>query len=200
MKRLPIGLSAALLALMLGTAHAGQTGSGLVAPAADTLWPQWQARITVLSASTAPLGLNAAFDTGARGLQGGAILGDYVFASPSFGSFRASGGLMSGHLGGLPMANTTAGPRLGVSVQSSVVPAWAPGSDAPAALPYLGLGFSGAPGGGGLALTADFGLVAERPAAAAGVGRAIFGTQGLDRSVRELRLSPVMQLGVRYTF
>ena len=28
-----------------------QAANGLVAPAAETLWPQWQARITVLTAT-----------------------------------------------------------------------------------------------------------------------------------------------------
>jgi hypothetical protein len=62
------------------------------------------------------------------------------------------------------------------------------------------LGFSGAAGLVGLSLNADLGLVAGRPEAAAGLGRALFGNQGMERSLRELRLAPVMQLGVRYSF
>jgi hypothetical protein len=72
--------------------------------------------------------------------------------------------------------------------------------DNPAAMPYLGLGFTGSPWHGGLALTADLGLVAERPGAAGNVGRAVFGNQGLDGALRELRLSPVLQLGVSVQF
>lgn len=191
------------LSLSLGFATtAACAGQGLAVPAATDLWPQWQARITVLatgpsSMSTAPLADSGA---GPRALHGGALLGDYTFATPSFGRFRASGGLMSGHLGGLPLANASAGPRLGVAVVSSAAPAWAPGSETPSTLPYLGLGFSGAAWLDGLALTADVGIVAERPSAATGLGRALFGNQGVERSLRELRLAPVMQLGVRYTF
>ena len=33
--------------------------NGLVAPPADTLWPQWQARIAVQTAALSPLGLSA---------------------------------------------------------------------------------------------------------------------------------------------
>lgn len=175
---------------------------GLTVPAADTLWPQWQARITLMTANASPSASTPWFDNGsaARGLQGGAVFGDYVFASPSFGSFRASGGLMSGGLGGLPLLNANAGTRLGVSLLGSTAPAYVPGSEAPATLPYLGLGFTGATGLAGLAITADLGITAERPAAAAGLGRALFGNQGMERSLREMRLGPVMQLGVRYTF
>jgi hypothetical protein len=175
---------------------------GLSLPAAEALWPQWQARITLLTGGGAALALAPLSESGAAptGLRGGALVGDYVFATPAFGRFRASGGVLSGHLGGLPLASMPAGQRLGVDVQRGVAPLWGPASEAPAALPYIGLGFSGAVGLVGLSLTADLGLVAERPEAAAGLGRALFGNQGMERSLRELHLAPVMQLGVRYTF
>lgn len=188
------------LCLMAGAAAAG-AAEGLVIKAAETVWPQWQARITVMAANVVPTAAPW-FDGGnaARGVQGGAIFGDFVFASPSFGSFRASGGLLSGGLGGLPLLQTNAGSRLGVALLGSSVSAYVPGSESPSTLPYLGLGFSGATGLSGLAITADLGVTAERPAAAAGLGRALFGNQGMERSLREMRLAPVMQLGLRYTF
>lgn len=193
-----LGLSLSLIG-MVSVAGAAQ---GLSLPAAETLWPQWQARITLMTSGANALALAPLSESGAapRGLRGGALMGDYVFARPAFGSFRASGGLMSGHPGGLPLASALAGARLGVSVQRSAASSWLPGSELPATLPYLGLGFSGAAGLAGLSLTADVGLVAERPEAATGLGRALFGNQGMERSLRELRLAPVMQLGVRYTF
>jgi hypothetical protein len=194
--RLVLGLGA------LGLACGAVAAQGLNLPAAETLWPQWQARITLLTTGGTALALAPLSDSGAApgGLRGGALVGDYVFATPAYGQFRASGGLLSGHLGGLPLASALAGPRLGVAVQRSVAPAWAQGADAPATLPYIGLGFSGAVGLVGLSLTADLGLVAARPEAAIALGRALFGNQGMERSLSELRLSPVMQLGVRYTF
>jgi len=187
---------------LIGTVSVAGAAQGLSQPAADMLWPQWQARVTLMTSgastlATAPLAEGRAAP---RGLSVGALLGDYVFARPAFGSFRASGGLMSGHLGGLPLATTLAGGRFDVSVQRSTTSAGQPGTEAPAALPYFGVGFSGAAGLVGLSLTADVGLVAERPEAAVGLGRALFGNQGMERSLRELRLAPVMQLGVRYTF
>ncbi len=188
-----------LAAVLAPAAHAAE---GLVAPAAETLWPRWQARIAVQAASVSPL--NAAlFDAQAvqRGVQGGALFGDYYFARPSFGSFRASGGFVSGALGGLPLAQTSAaGSVVGLSLGGAALPVHSVGSEANTALPYLGLGFSGTPWRNGLAISADLGLVAERPSAAAGVGRAVFGSQAMDMALRELRLSPLLQLGVRYSF
>jgi hypothetical protein len=184
-------------------APAVQAAEGLVAPAAETLWPRWQARIAVQAASVSALNASALFDAQAaqRGVQGGALFGDYYFARPSFGSFRASGGVMSGAFGGLPLAQASAaGSMVGLSLSGSTLPAHGAGTEAGAALPYLGLGFTGAPWRNGLAISADLGMVAERPSAAMGVGRAVFGNQGMDMALRELRLSPVLQLGVRYSF
>jgi hypothetical protein len=174
-------------------------GEGLVPPAAESLWPQWSARIAVQTAEMAPLTLSRLLDGGApqRVWQGGSVLGDYTFASPAYGSFRASGGLMIGSQGGAPLFAASAGPRLGLGVQGGSYGA-AAGNDT--ALPYLGLGFSGAAWRNAISITADFGLVAEHAGAAGDVGRALFGSQGMDSALREMRLSPVFQVGVRYTF
>jgi len=177
-------------------------GNGLAAPAVETVWPQWQARITVLTANASPLSVSSLYDRGAapRGLQGGGVFGDYVFAAPAFGRFRASGGVVSGNLSGMPLANATFGTRLGVSVLGTAISSYPYVGDTPTALPYFGLGFTSGPWLGNLALTAELGVVAERPGAAAGLGRAVFGNQSMDRSLRELGLGPVLQLGVRYSF
>ena len=195
MKVRALSLSFALLPF------AALAGGGLVAPPADTLWPQWQARIAVQTAAVSPLGLSRLLEEGQRqrGWQGGALLGDYYFAQPFFGSFRASGGLMFGSTGGAPLLSAPLGSRLGLTLQSTGNLA-APGAEAPGTLPYLGLGFTSAAWWRSLSLTADLGWVAEHPSAVADVGRALFGTQGKENAWRELRLSPVLQLGLRYTF
>ena len=185
--------------LCMGLASA-QAAGGLVAPSPETVWPQWQARLSLHTASLSPLTLWRALDGGApqRGVQGGALLGDYYFAKPSFGSFRASGGLLVGSQVGLP-GNSTApsGTRLGLSLSSVNGTHGGAGSEAAngqhQTSPYLGLGFSGAPWRNGPAISADLGLVAGR-------GSALFGNQGVEGTLRELRLSPVLQLGVRYAF
>ncbi len=171
-------------------------GNGLAAPAVESVWPHWQARITVQTAAVSPLSyfqwVDSAHST--RNLQGAALLGDYYFAMPSFGSFRASGGLMVGSTGGAWLLSATAGPRLGLTVQTGGLAPAGP-VEGLATVPYLGLGFSSALPGDSLAVTADLGLVAGGR-----LGQALLGTQGMERALRELRLEPVFQLGVRYRF
>jgi hypothetical protein len=57
---------------------AGLAGDGLVAPAVETVWPQWHARITVQTAAVSPLSYMQWSDgtQPARSLHGGAVLGD----------------------------------------------------------------------------------------------------------------------------
>lgn len=176
---------------------------GLVAPRPEALWPQWQARVAVQTAALSPLSVSGLLQAeGAdtpRAAQGGALFGDYYFAQPAFGSFRASGGLMLGSMGGAPLLTGLATPRLGLSLQS-LGGAASVGADSPGAVPYLGLGFVTAAWRNSLSLTADLGWVAAQPSAIGGVGRAIFGTQGWETALREIRLAPVVQLSVRYAF
>lgn len=193
----------AFAAMCAAPVHAA---GGLAAPAPETVWPAWSARLSVQTAVVSPL-LNRGWATDfnaatRRQFQGAAILGDYALAQPSIGTFRATGGVLAGSQAGTPMLTARAGQRLGLVVQDAT-PAMLPGAsaDPPATVPYLGLGFSrAAAGAAGLSLSADIGIVAGHPGQAAGVGRALLGTQGMEAALRELRLSPMLQLGVRYTF
>ncbi len=194
----------AILTLAFAAAPlAAAAGAGLVPPTPETLWPQWQARISMQTAALSPLSLLSApqrLDGAApRVWQGAAVLGDYYFATPWFAGLRASGGLMTGLQGGTPSLTANAGPRLGLSVQAGGN-AGLIATEAPGTVPYLGFGFSGAAWRNTLSVTADVGLVAERPSAASGLGRALFGNQAFDSALRELHLAPVLQLGVRYSF
>lgn len=186
-----------LTSLLMG-AGAAQAAGGLVTPPADTLWPQWQARVTVVTQALSPLNLWGLQDgpQAARAGRGGAVLGDYYFAQPSIGSFRASGGLMFGSFGGAPLGQTASSPRLGLAMQGSTT---AGSTETPGTVPYLGLGFTTA-WHDKLSLSADLGWVAEQPSAMGGVGRAIFGNQRWEGALRDIRLAPVFQLGVRYAF
>ncbi|MDE2395905.1 MAG: hypothetical protein KGL43_09295 [Burkholderiales bacterium] len=195
-----------LLSLSLVSA-AALAGQGLTAPAAEQVWPQWQARITVGTTRLDPVALTGNLSAQPRHLiQSGALLGDYYLhlpglrASSMLGGLRATGGLMVGPrylaFGAAPAYG--AGQRLGLSVQSTTAP-WA--SEAYAdAVPYLGIGYTGLDAKGGWGLSADFGLIASNPSGAGRVGRALLGSQSLDSSVRDLRLSPVLQIGMRYAF
>lgn len=175
---------------------------GLVAPAATELWPQWQARIALQTATVSPVSLSRVMDGGgsaAQTWQGGALLGDYYFATPSFGSFRASGGLMFGATGGAPLLSAAAGSRVELALQGSGA-GLGGAAEGAGTVPYLGLGFTSAAWRDSLSLTADLGWVAGQPSAAGSVGRAIFGNQGRENAWRELRVSPVLQVGLRYRF
>ena len=173
---------------------------GLVSPAGDWLWPQLQARITVQTAALAPLALSHASEpaTGtARGVQGGGIYGDYVITTPRFGNFRATSGVMLGSYGGAPVLNATPTSRLGVTMLDAGYGAYGTNADGPATMPYLGLGYSSASLWRSLSLSADIGVVAGRTA---GLGKAVLGSQARETALRDLRLAPVLQLGVQYSF
>jgi hypothetical protein len=108
------------------------------------------------------------------------LMGDHYFA-PDLG-LRASGGLLIGVTG-------TSGVRLG--------------STSRRAMPYVGLGYS--TGGlsanrwGGWGLSADIGLQASQGGDWP-LGRALESPAGMGDLLRELRLTPVLQLGVSYAF
>ncbi len=199
-------------------AFAAQAGDGLTLPAAGAVWPQWQARITVQAAAPSLLQSPALLrgNAGTQAATSGSVLGDYYFGSQGLTQhFRASGGLLFGSAGGA-RTNFYDNPRgrlSGMAVSLSGTPGLWTGNelggtsglvgrtdvDAPWATPYLGLGYSGPLWHSGISLSADLGVVAER-IDGSGRNRGIFGTQSLDGAVREMRVSPLLQLGVRYAF
>ena len=169
-----------LLCLHLGLMSAAAAAAGgLQAPSSDALWPSLQARIALQTAAMSPLSLTTLADGSAstRGLKGAAVLGDYFFAQPAYGSFRATSGLVLGVQGGAAFT-----------------------ADTRPAAPYLGLGFNSPAGKGPFSLSADLGLVAETSGPLNGAGRPLLGVQGSDGQRRDLRLSPVLQLALRYAF
>lgn len=157
-------------------AQAASAAAGLVAPV-DRVWPQWQARTSVNAVQLTPVSL-----VDHNGLNTPSLLGDYYFDAPglrlpsAMGGLRATSGMLATGLRG-------AVPGAAVDTQ-----------------PYLGIGYTGLAVKGSWGVSADLGLALENPAGAMRLGRAVFGNQGFDSSLRELRLSPVLQLGVRYAF
>lgn len=201
-RHLPRWVAPVLCLLAPAVAVANQ---GLVPQAGEWVWPQVQARITLQTAALAQGGLFATGGLGRladpaaaqRGVQGGAVLGDYVFASPAFGNFRATSGVLLGAQGGVPTGQGASSARLSVSVLEGSAPA---NGEGPATMPYLGLGYSTPAVWRSFYLSADLGVVAGRPAGIAGLGRAVLGSQAKDAAMRDLRLAPMLQLGMRYSF
>lgn len=126
-----------------------------------------------------------------------AALGNIYFSR--FAGLRATGGVLG-------LSRSTAGRVLvtgGVTLPFTVDrPGSVTGVEGPAqALPYLGLGYSSRWLTGPTSATstwgvsADLGLMAASPRSAVRLGQ-----QGLDDTLRELRLAPMVQFGVSYTY
>jgi hypothetical protein len=79
------------------------------------------------------------------------------------------------------------------------LPALTPDADPNTTLPYLGIGYTGLSSRGGFSFSADLGVVALTPGSDVRFGRAPAGPN-LDEAVRDLRLTPMVQLGVSYSF
>ena len=189
--------SRSFLASLVLAATSSHAADGLSAPRLDSLWPQWQARVQLQTSSLLSFGGGAAHE-----ITSGAVLGDYLLLRPSFGTFRATGGIVAGSLAGAPLYKALPGQAMGWSVQGNGLQAGllAVAAESPQPLPYLGLGFSTAPLGSGFSFSADLGLVSQSPGSSIELGRALLGNQGVERAFREVRLSPMAQLSVRYSF
>ena len=167
-----------------------------ITPSAEQLrWARWQGRVSV-GAEPAGLKLNTV-----------SLMGDYYFTSSLLGSrraggFRATSGLLLGPRtqSWLGQPGLNAGSAFSISTQvfgqTATLPAAGETPSDNATLPYLGLGYTGLSMRGGWSFNADLGLVARSPGNVVKLGR----NQSLDDTVRELRLSPLLQFGVSYSF
>lgn len=144
------------------------------------------------------------------------LLGDYYF-SPR-GGLRATGGVILGSRSMLWAAQPSFGPHgmlapFAAERRSFSLANPALGGDAgdagPNAVPYVGMGYSGRfssyrSGGlgarGSWGFSADVGVAALSPRSAVQLGRVVNGQQNLDEFLRDLKLAPMVQLGVSYTF
>lgn len=201
---------AAVMATVPAAAAWSAEGNGLT-PNADKLpWSGWQGRWSV--AVQEPAFRSGLVGAEKSGLQVGAVslMGDYFFTRSLFGA-AATGGLhaTSGLIvssraqpwNGQPVFGTQPG-AFSVSRRSAsmVTPL---GGDATAdnpTVPYLGVGYIGASSKGGWSVSADLGLVALAAGNAVKFGRVFSGSQSLDDLVRDMRVAPVVQLGVSYSF
>ena len=200
-----------LLALATLAAHttgfAAETERlGRAAPDAEP-WARWQGRLSLGSAAPLWRGGVPVSDTSSPKLNRISLMGDYFLsATPAgnIGGLRATGGVILG-----PRAQPWIGqPGWGGSSfsigrrlfePSSMPYANDAGTDV-ATLPYLGVGYTGLAARGAWNFSADLGLIAQRPGNVGRLGRALGGSQSLDDAVRDLRLAPLVQVGVSYSF
>jgi len=177
-------------------------------PHSDQLsWARWQGR---LSLGATPSAWHQGLETPAPKLSSASVMGDYYFGRSLAGigqpgGFRASSGLITGPRGVLSTGQPSmaAGSTFSIGSPMLSLPtssyALEPAGDI-ATLPYLGLGYTGLSVRSGWSFSADLGLVAQSPGSAARLGRVFGGGQSLDDLIRDMRLAPLLQLGVSYAF
>lgn len=194
--------------LVLGCVAGPVWADGLAVDAEQLPWPKLQLRVGLAPAM--PLSTDLA--GGAVGLQGGRLLGDYYFSGSSpwgrhnsrlHGGFRATSGLMLSSRGASLAMPTVPHSGLSLSVSQQTLSPPAGGdfnADNGHAVPYLGVGYTGLSFKGGWGFTADVGLMALHPGSGLRLSGVAPGNQSLDDVLRDLRLTPVLQLGLSYLF
>ena len=188
------------------TAGLAWADGGLSVEADQVPWPKLQARIALAPSAALPLSTDLAGST--YGLQGGRVLGDYYFTGSPLpgrlsGGFRATSGLLLGPRGAsLSMPSVPrSGLTLSMSQQAVGASAGADGTpDSGHAVPYVGVGYTGLSLKGGWGFTADVGLMALNPSSGLRLRGVASGSQSLDDVLRDLRITPVLQLGLSYSF
>lgn len=213
------GTRATLILIGLSSAAAvavAASGPGLaVSDAAQgASWSPWQGRIAYGSGAPVWRSGLGGFESGGftvkqgRGPTSVNLLGDYFFA-PSFapsggaGGLRATSGVIIGTRSQLSFSQPSLPGGLfapgGRVFGSSALPYDADAGVEPAALPYVGVGYTGLSPGSGWSFSADLGLIGG---GASNAASRLFGTgqRSLDETARDMRLMPLVQVGVQYSF
>ncbi len=183
-----------LACVSLGLAASAVAQEGLKLPPE----PAWAQRLQL---GAVHLGLSVS-DLGPT--QRAQLFGDYYLTGPGFGEGSVAGGLrVTSGLAIGPRSSTLglAPPRLGET------PRMAPGlriaaeaDPARIVLPYLGLGYTSLSAREGWGFSADIGLGGLRPGERLRLGRSGPTAAQVEGVLNDLRLAPVLQLGVSYAF
>jgi len=201
-----IALSFASLAPLAALAG----GEGISADVDSVPWARFQGRISY--AATAPLAATPTTPGDGTGLQvqGMSVMGDIYFGGSrsSAGGFRATSGLIHGSRSSLAGMSAMAPASGQLNVDRRLFGASATGlgyttdpvNESTGTLPYVGIGYSSLASRSGWSFSADLGLVSLAPANAGRLGRVFGGSQNLDDVVRDMKLTPVLQLGASYSF
>lgn len=195
-------MALSLLLSVMAPAQA-QTGLRLTGDAQHATWLRWQTRVALATT------LSAINDSVSARITGGLLLGDYYWGSPprlgvrADGGFRATGGLLLGQGSlalGTPGRATT--PTAGLDWSRALIrPAADDASGQPwSVMPYIGVGYSAVALRGSWGFSADLGLAVSRPSGLRTQHDNAFGNQGLTDLLRELRLTPLLQIGASYAF
>jgi len=194
----------AALVTMFSTAAFGVSGEGLTAAADSVGWSRWQGRVSLVTGAPSWRADLATVDGPGPKFGAARVLGDYYFVQKDYGpgaaaGFRATSGLIVGSRAApWSPAPSLGAAGTGISIERRSLAA-ASAADS-GTVPYLGLGWSGASLRSGWAFSADLGVMSLNPGGAVKFGRVLGNLQNLDDVVRELRLAPVLQLGVSYSF
>ncbi len=199
-------------ASLLPPAAALAAGEGLSADADRVPWARFQGRFGAAPGAPAWRATLAPFERTGLKVGGLGLLGDvYLFgtkdaASAPVTGFRATSGVIIGSrstwLGSGAMASNGmfgADRRLFGPGVPALASASETGIDA-STVPYIGIGYSTLWPKSGWSFSADLGVVSQSPSSVTRFGRVVGGSQSLDDLVRDMRLAPVVQLGVSYSF
>ena len=190
--RYVLSICAAVASTFLST-PAVSGGEGLVANPDRVPWTRFQGRVLPSTAAPGWRSELAPLERSGLRVASVGLLGDVYFgrsstdANPSARGFRATSGLIVGArqpLLGAPVLATSSGE---------------PGSEH-TTVPYVGLGYSSLVAKSGWSFSADLGVVSRSPGSVVRLGRVFNGGQSLDDVVRDMRLTPHVQLGVSYSF
>lgn len=202
----------AAVASALAMAEARAEGDGLSTNADRVPWASFQSRIAFAPgapgwrADFAPIE-RTGLQVGSLGLLGDVYLGGRKSAAgaPTSG-FRATSGVLIGARS--PLLSAATSPSAGGLYASNrrlfgTSPGTLGASEASvdsATVPYIGIGYSNLAAKSGWSFSADLGVVSQSPGNVVRFGRVFGGSQSLDDVVRDMRLAPVIQLGVSYSF
>ena len=200
----------ALSVMSLAPVAALAGGQGISADVDSVPWARFQGRISY--AATAPLASTPTTPGDGTGLQvqGMSVMGDVYFGGSrtSAGGFRATSGLIYGSRTSLAGMSAMAPASGLLNVDRRMFGASAtglgyttePATESTGTLPYLGIGYSSLAARSGWSFSADLGVISLAPANAGRLGRVFGGSQNLDDVVRDMKLTPVLQLGASYSF
>jgi hypothetical protein len=182
-----------LLAGLATAAWGVQAAEGLKIASDSGAWPSWQTRLSVISQPVSGPGLLA----GQLQLGAARLSGDHYFEwgrLSNGGGLRATSALLIG-----PRSLALAAPSAFGSGRLLLRPSTTQIADASGegygATPYVGLGYSAWWARSGLGLSADLGLVGQRPSQAMRLGA----DSGGDL-LRSMQMAPVLQVNLSYTF